>query len=140
MLLPVTRCCGRSRSQTISWIWESVAEFATQLTFRKERPDKSHKKCILPDSILPEIQEAVELLQFQDDCRFTGNPNFISSDIHVLKMFHRRLKASDFLLIIIAITLLLCFCAHPSLNSEFVNFAMWSELTERNKSSRIHLT
>ena len=89
---------------------------------------------------LAKIQEARELLQFQDDCRFTGNPNFISSDIHVLKMFHRRLKASDFLLIIIAITLLLCFCAHPSLNSEFVNFAMWSELTERNKSSRIHLT
>ena len=88
-------------------------------------------------TLLPEIQEAVELLQFQDDCRFTGNLNFISSDIHVLKMFHRRLKASDFLLITIAITLLLCFCAHPSLNSEFVNFAMWSD--EKNKSSRIHL-
>ena len=66
----------------------------------------------------------MELLQFQDDCRFTGNPNFISLDIHVLKMFRRRLKASDFLLMTIAITLLLCFCAHPSLNSEFVNFAM----------------
>ena len=140
MVVPICTSCSRSRCQTTSWIWESLAEFATQLMFRKKRPDSSQKKCILPDSILPEIQEAVELLQFQDDCRFTGNPNFISSDIHVLKMFHRRLKASDFLLITIAITLLLCFCAHPSLNSEFVNFAMWSELTERNKSSRIHLT
>ena len=78
-------------------------------------------------------RERLELLR-QDVVNISID-NFISLDIHVLKMFHRRLKASDFLLIIIAITLLLCFCAHPSLNSEFVNFAMWSELTERNKSS-----